>query len=62
MTYEPRDETQKFKDMMEMYQEDQQRGSIMLGGISACETMQLFEKNIFYEYDLSNCKSNNDAR
>lgn len=58
-TFDPRNETEEFKDNL---LEGILRVSIMLAGISACETMKLFEKNIFYEYDLTKCtRSVNDV-
>ena len=54
-TYDPRNETENFIEEMEFLLEDNFRASIMLAGISACETMKLFESNIFYEYDLTKC-------
>jgi len=55
-SYPPRNETEKFQGFMDYLLEDgEERMSIILAGISACETMKLYEENIFYEYDLTRC-------
>lgn len=57
-SYPPRNETEKFIDFMDfLLKEDTLRSSIILAGISACETMKKYEKNVFYEYDLTRCAS-----
>lgn len=50
-----RNDTEKFKTRMNQTFENNKKDSIILVGVSACETANLFKDHIFYEYDLSLC-------
>lgn len=53
-TYEPRDETKKFKEKMDFYiNEKETHIGVVLSGISSCERINKYINNVFYTFDLS---------
>ena len=53
-TYEPRDETEKFEEIMDYYiKEDRRHIAVVLSGISSCERINKYINNVFYTFDLS---------
>ncbi len=52
-TYEPRDQTLKFEEVMDYLINDTDHRNMVLSGISSCETINKYIKNVFYTFDLS---------
>ena len=53
-TYEPRDQTDNFEEIMDyLINDTTDHSGVVLSGISSCEKMNKYINNVFYTFDLS---------